>query len=295
MVIQTTVQELDMPEENIATLLCHLEAHPSRWVIDVATHVYATCTVRCYGGLQQLKMAARDCPPLGVALALQKSDTTAVRTFGVVDVARRMGWDSGQVKRQLKSLEWDRSAVALGGKPRRSGIMVEFCDLAFHLHVRGNLTEAEQDEALEFLHQRCLQREASELQQLQRIHQALLSVSHSQSTSCCDEVDPVRTEKLRGFIRDYFEEASPPAIPEGINQCPEGQESLIRSSIRNLILNYRDQSFTARSIARILHGIASPCYPAEIWGKAYKFWRGHLHQDFNLLVRFAAQELLALK
>ena len=173
-VIDSTVQELDLPEENIATLLCHLEAHPARWVMEVGTKVYATCTVRCYGGLQQLKLAAKECPPLGAALALQKQDASAVCTFAVMDAARQIGWDSGVVKRQLKSLEWDTSGVALGAKARRSGILIEFNQLAFHLRVRGNLSESEQDAALEFLHQRCVNRERSELQQLQRVHQALL-------------------------------------------------------------------------------------------------------------------------
>ena len=35
--IQATVQELDLPEENIATLLCHLESHPAKWVLEVIT------------------------------------------------------------------------------------------------------------------------------------------------------------------------------------------------------------------------------------------------------------------
>lgn len=295
LVVESTVQELDMPEENIDTLLCHLEAHPSRWVLEIGSKVYATCTVRCYGGVHQLKTAARDCPPLGAALALQKSDSSAVRTFAVVDVARRIGWDSGQVKRQLKALEWDTSAVAAGGKARRSGIMVEFSDLAFHLTMRGDLTEDEQDAALEFLHERCVNREAGELQQLQRIHQALLSVSYSQATGCADEVDAARSDKLRSFIHDYFEEASGDATPEAPVQCPEKEESHIRSDIRSLVLSYRDTAFTARSVARIFHGVSSPCYPAEVWGKARKHWRAHLHHDFNLLVRLAAQELLALK
>lgn len=295
MVIESTVQELDMPEENIATLVCHLEAHSDRWILEVGSKVYATCTIRCYGGLQQLKLAARECPALGAALALQKSDTTAVRTFAVVDVARRIGWDSGAVKRQLKGLEWDLSAISLGGKARRSGIMVEFSDLAFHLIVRGDLSETEQDAALEYLHQRCTSRETNEIQQLQRVHQALLSVSHSTSSSCCDDVDLAKSDKLRSFIQDYFEEIGAPQAIEGPDQCPENQEQCIRSDIRSLILNYRDQTFTARSIARILHGISSPCFPAEVWGKARKHWRAQLHQDFNVLVKMAAQELLALK
>ena len=295
MVVESTVQELDMPEENIATLLCHLEAHPSRWIVEVGTKVYATCTIRCYGGLQQLKMAARECPALGAALALQKADTTAVRTFAVVDVARRIGWDSGTVKRQLKGLEWDLSAIAIGGKAKRSGIMVEFSDLAFHLQVRGDLSESEQDAALEYLHQRCTNREINDIQQLQRIHQALLSVSHSMSSSCCHEVDMAKSDKLRAFVHDYFEEIGLPQPVESPAQCPENQEQCIRADIRSLIHNYRDQTFTARSIARILHGISSPCFPAEVWGKARKHWRAQLHQDFNVLVRMAAQELLALR
>lgn len=178
LVVESTVQELDMPEENIATLLCHLESHPAGWIREVGTKVFATCTVRSYGGIQQLKQAARECPPLGAALALQDATkqgadaaNSAVRTFDILEVANRIGWDSGVVKRQLKELEWDKSAVPLGGKVRRSGLMVEFSELAFRLRVRGDLSEDEQDAALEFLHQRCLHREANELQQLQRIHQ----------------------------------------------------------------------------------------------------------------------------
>ena len=68
MVVDSTVQELDMPEENIATLLCQLESHSVGLVREIGTKVYAACTVRSYGGLQQLKQAARDCPPLGAAL-----------------------------------------------------------------------------------------------------------------------------------------------------------------------------------------------------------------------------------
>ena len=174
MIIETTVNELDLPEENICTLLCHLESHPAKWVLDVSTPVYATCTVRCYGGVQQLKQAARQCPPLAAALALQRQDSGAQVTFPVIDVAARIGWESGLAKRELKNLEWDRSAVAIGGKARRSGVLVEFTQLALRLTVRGDLTESEQDAALEYLQERCLHRERSELQTLQRINQALL-------------------------------------------------------------------------------------------------------------------------
>lgn len=57
----------------------------------------------------------------------------------MVEAASRVNWDSGAAKRQLKELEWDTSGVALGGKARRSGVLVEFSDLAFHLKMRADL------------------------------------------------------------------------------------------------------------------------------------------------------------
>ena len=105
---------------------------------------------------------------------MQKQETGAQITFPVMEIASAVGWDSGALKRQLKNLEWDTSAIAIGGKARRSGVLIEFSELAFHLKIRGDMSESEQDAALEYLHERCVNREHTELQQLQRVHQALL-------------------------------------------------------------------------------------------------------------------------
>ena len=40
----------------------------------MGTPVYATAKVSCYGGVQQLKASARQCPPLGAALAVQNQN-----------------------------------------------------------------------------------------------------------------------------------------------------------------------------------------------------------------------------
>lgn len=68
-----------------------------------------------------------------------------------------------------------------------------------------------------------------------------------------------------------------------------------RSQIRDIIFTNNDQNFTGRAIARIFHGIGSPCYPSEVWGKVRKFWRCLLHVDFNLLVKLANEELKRAK
>ena len=57
------------------------------------------------------------CPPVAVAIAKQKLRGKNFSTcnsvdFAVVDISDSMGWDSGPVKRELKSLQW---TVADGG------------------------------------------------------------------------------------------------------------------------------------------------------------------------------------
>lgn len=52
--IDGLVQELDIPEENIATLLCYLELHEERY-IQVLSKAYCMCKVSSYNGSNGLK------------------------------------------------------------------------------------------------------------------------------------------------------------------------------------------------------------------------------------------------
>ena len=64
---------------------------------------------------------------------------------------------------------------------------------------------------------------------------------------------------------------------------------------RNLILQTIIELsllFPGRAIARVFHGIGSPCFPAEVWGKVRRFWRSHLHTDFNLVRKLATEALI---
>lgn len=106
--IEDTVQELDIPEENISTLLCYLELHSKKY-IELLSPAYTTCTVISYGGPLQIRKAAKECPPLAMALALNKKADDKdqnILKFPVVDIAAAIGWDSGICKHKLKNLEW---------------------------------------------------------------------------------------------------------------------------------------------------------------------------------------------
>lgn len=52
--VDETVHELDIPEENISTLLCYLELHDQRYV-KALSKAYIRCKVLSYGGAKALK------------------------------------------------------------------------------------------------------------------------------------------------------------------------------------------------------------------------------------------------
>lgn len=68
--------------------------------------------------------------------------------------------------------------------------------------------------------------------------------------------------------------------------------SQVLSDIKNLI-NSSSERFTGRAIARILHGIQSPNYPATIWG-LNRYWRSHMQEDFNAISKLATEELTSI-
>lgn len=317
MVTESLIQELDMREESIATLLCYLELHPCRW-LEVLQPVKSTCTVKFYGGHAQLRSVAQKIPP--IAAAVSHSTTTPASliksstiTFSVVELADKMGWDLKPVCRELRALQWntslsrDHSLADMG----QSGILVEFSDLSMHLRAPGDLSDEERDRVCDFLEDRILAEERSQLQQLQFVYDSLKSVSFSEYWQCADDVDEESDGQLKEIVRSYFEDCNDKTKEElaALTKARKGSKRIPSSMTRNDHLNWdiiardirallgvhHDHSFTGRAIARIFHGIDSPCYPAEVWGRDRRFWRKHLDVEFNSLRKFATQELIRFR
>ncbi|ELU14701.1 hypothetical protein CAPTEDRAFT_176954 [Capitella teleta] len=311
--IEKLVEKLDMKEEGICTLLCYLELHPSEWLKNLS-NVYAQCHIQCYGGPHQLLAIAKKCPPVAVAIARARRRGVTMShcnelDFNVIEVADSMGWESGPVKRELKMLQWE---FGVSG-PTKTGVMVEFSDLGFHVRSPGDLSEDEVDEIVGFLTERMQTQERTELFQLQKFFDTLYKVSHKSCWSCAEKADEVRSAKLKENISEYFER--PPDLAGGqvtmlsfATETNEGgismldsnvtcdNEAGVRADIRAFVHLYSSEhNLTGRSIARIFHGIPSPNFPADVWGRVRKFWRSHLGVDFNILRRLATQELVYMK
>lgn len=293
--VEQLVEYLDLPQENILTLLCYLELR-SENLLQLLPSVYSSCTLACYGGPAQLCAVSKACPPLAVAIAkdnqrgISHQDSNAI-TFPVVQIASEMGWNSGVVKRELKALEWNTS----GGVARRSGVKVEFSDLAFHLMVRGDLCDDDRDKILDELHARALKQETDQLRQLQYTHQTLRAASHASILLCSDQVDEKRCTSLKESIGRYFAPNSKEldkVVLEKDTELTCAQETGIRQDVRGLLSTHSDQTWTARAIARVFHGIQSPNFPANVWGRVRRIWRAQISVSFKHVLNIAQQEII---
>ncbi|EAA11913.5 AGAP005917-PA [Anopheles gambiae str. PEST] len=293
--IEATVQQLDIPEENITTFLCYLELDEQRY-IQALSPAYTMCKVMSYGGVRPLRQAAKECPPLAMAFALDlkrgisHATSTAIE-FPVIDVASAIGWDSGVVKYQLKNLEW----TTVNNVRKRSPLSVTFTELGFRVRAPGDLTDEELDHALDGLYERVTHQERTQLAQLQYISDALNSV-------CFNTIGPVSradcptgpSDKLKTIVREYF---TTDISKEQIEIVPEPDDTTdeqLINDIRTAICRYPENNFTGRAIARLFHGVQSPNYTALVWSRS-NFWRAYTKTDFNRIVRLANAEIVRMR
>uniref|UniRef100_A0A672TH56 DNA 3'-5' helicase n=1 Tax=Strigops habroptila TaxID=2489341 RepID=A0A672TH56_STRHB len=305
--IQPTVEALDLREEAIETLLCYLELHPRRW-LELLPPTYSSCRLQCYGGPRQLRDVARSSPPVAVFLARERLEgrdhvhSSSVE-FNVVSLSDSMGWEVVLVKRALRQLQWDPRLRRDGRRAGNSGVLVEFGDLSFHLRVYGDLSAEELDSVCDFLHQRVVAREKMALGQLRACFQAFQSVAFQTYGPHPVAEEEQRSSRLKALLSDYFEKegelgarrrmdatfttSRPPQLRDW--------ESQARADIRHFLDIRRDEKFSGRAVARIFHGIGSPCFPAQVYGRDRRFWRRYLCMDFHHLARVATEEILATR
>ncbi|XP_053606237.1 ATP-dependent DNA helicase Q4 [Plodia interpunctella] len=293
--IDSTVEELDLPAENIATLLCYIELHPKQY-IKVLNNAYTMCKIASYGGPVKILEAAKTSSPLAMAYLLEsKKDPEIMKKsyveFNVIEVAAAIGWESGMTKYHLKNLEW----VVEGGLSKRSLLKVEFSTLGLRIKAPGDLNPVELDAILDDLHKLVVSQERSMLYQLEEINAALSTLGNYSldSVDLSDELLLQKSNALKIIIKNYFQRDD--ILPSNVKLQERPLDiDRIASDVRALITSYKDCSFTGRSIARIFQGISSPNYPAIVWGRC-RFWRSHIQEDFYGILRIATQELIQMK
>ena len=172
--------------------------------------------------------------------------------FQVVELAAKMGWSSAVVKKELKNLEWQST----GSGWKKTGVVVEFSDLAFHFHSAVGLPEQEQDDLLEELCRRAEERERGELRSLARLAKAFSAVSYGkEEEGGVAEDQEARSDKLKGFVREYFQEHERREVEE--QEVPEtcDHEPQVRAHVRGFVVQHQEHTWSGRAVARVFHGI----------------------------------------
>ena len=97
--------------------------------------------------------------------------------------------------------------VSDAGVPNKSGVIVEFSDLAFHLRSPGDLSTTELDEIVDFLTNFLNDQERNELFQLQHLYNTLYRWEETWSLSngivCVSRVVGTYVSKNIWFISKY--------------------------------------------------------------------------------------------
>ncbi|XP_067932651.1 ATP-dependent DNA helicase Q4-like [Watersipora subatra] len=293
-VLQSAISQLNATEQVIATLLFYLELQNPHWLENLSS-VYSSCTIKCYGSSEELHTAAKKCIPLGVALALSKkrSDERIGRelTFDILEVSNLLNKPSGFIKKELRQLQWIQTT---DGKFKRTGLIVEFGNLAMRVRAPGNLDEEELDYIHAFLKNRVISQENKELKRLHYFYHTLSKIAYKDYFMVSEEAHSGRSDSLKSCIVHYFEDEEPTkdyVVPERVTDS--AAQTYISSQVTSFISTYgHENEFSGRDVAKILYGIASPNYPPNIWGRVRRFWRSLLGYDFNLIVKIATERLI---
>lgn len=231
-------------------------------------------------------------------------DHASTMSFSVVGVSNSMGWESSIVRSELRGLQYnDRQTGTQTGPGANSTVLVEFTNLSFHFRSPGDLSPDERDFICSFLNGRVKKQEEAVVEKLHLLHAVLNSVACEDYYECVHEENSQSQSRLKSLIHRYFEDGldceSLAGLGITVRTLPSKVEpellNRIRQDIHSLVSIHSDQCFSGRAVARLFHGIASPCFPAEVWGRQHRFWRRYLHVDFNLLCQVATKKLLELR
>ena len=306
--IDTAVQTLDMPEENIFTLMSYLELHPRKW-LQVLNPLRSACTVKCYGGPEQFQLLAKKFPPIALAVKrLKKDELKSLRDmrqidFDFIEIADSMCWDVITVAREVRSLQWNMTFAldAPLNTSGKSGIIVECESLSFHCVTSENINDDDKDEICDFLCKNISRQEESRLLQLNALYNVLrdLSCQHFWQLKTGKRVDVKAREDIsRYFLSDEVGQISilkEMCTSDTSLSTPARKWNAMASDIRNLLVSHPNQDFSGRAVARIFQGIDSPCYPAYTYGRDRRFWRQYLDVDFNEIRKFAVHEIIRFR
>ena len=266
-------------------------ADPSQaGLIRVLPDMRATCelSLHCGGGVENL---AQKCPLVQAVLDIAPKPRSGTYRFSVAAAARHMKAGLEEVQNQLQLLSQNgEAAYRLSDRAVGYEILkappVDLHPLAVAL--TDHLTNVEK----------------SAVTKLDTVYAALERAANAES-------DEAQSASLRVTLEAYLggdgrKEGTSPVTDDldlsAVITCdvPRGLVQDVKE-----LLTHRSGGkaggagcMSARAVARVLHGLTSPAYPAQEWRrkeKAGHLWEKHAKVSFEVIMKVASEELLAMR
>lgn len=132
------------------------------------------------------------------------------------------------------------------------------------------------------------------MKQLEQSSVTKLDMFYSMCLGQCSQNSQTAFNKL---VNDYFAQAAPTnvPVPACIKTKLQGKEEEQAMSDIIALVKRHDQITNGRSVARILHGLSSPCFSSFHWAKATTLWKQYQNVSFYSLVAYAVKAILLYK
>ena len=139
--------------------------------------------------------------------------------------------------------------------------------------------------------------EASSVEKLDTVYGALIAAAD------CED-DESQGATLRTSLEAYLGGDGTFHVPDLTDVVSKEEPKRLRDDVRELLTTRSGGkaggagAMSARAVARVLHGLGSPAYPAQEWRRndiGKRMWEKYVGTDFNLLVKVASEELFAMR
>ena len=252
-------------------------------LVRVLPDMRATCELSFHGASPE--SLASTCPLVAAVLGLGVKPKAGTYRFSVAAAARGMKSGLEEVGAQLQALSANGDA-AYRLSDRAVGYEILRAPPADLRPLASALTQ----------HLAAVERSA--VHKLDTVYAALERAANAEDD---DAQSASLRQTLEAYLRDPGGGMSSVHLSGVIaSEAPRGLVADVRE-----LLTHRSGGkaggagcMSARAVARVLHGLGSPAYPAAEWRrkeKAGHLWEKHSKVDFGAIVRVASEELLAMR
>lgn len=239
----------------------------------------------------------RQDPLVAAAVALGRAGERKAVVVELMHVGNVLGLSPREVLRGLRDLQ-------------RSGRISLACsEPAYNLRVLRPPAEDELEGIFHTLVETMLHLEQAQLRKLEFLQELIGRATAARPEQEGELPSTAMNRSIRRDLEAYFEQTKRTAaepepvladLPARLAQhgVSRADADRLRSDIRTLLVQHSDRGQTlfasGREVARIFHGIASPCFSGGAW-YSHSAWRRHQNVDFHLLRLLATDELIKHK